>query len=116
MTTTTGQRFYIADVERHNGKTDSTGNPTYRNDSDWEVIVSYWPCAIITKAEFETSRGRQVTSDASHLFVGDRWQIVRGNIDSTCRIRAHGNLYDIVGIHGLSGNSVEAEIETRQET
>ena len=54
-----GMRRYAATFWKHNGTTDSYGQKSYQNESDWDQVgSSYWPCEFITTVGNEVVRGR----------------------------------------------------------
>lgn len=110
-----GLRIHLADIEQHNGTRNEAGLPTYEIDDDWTTVVEEWPCQIRTSAETEATRGRQTTSQSTHIFTGDSLAIERIGVDTTCRLVVNSRKFDIVGVFGISGIDLEAEIHAKVE-
>ena len=104
-----GKRLSLADFQKHNGKVDKMGQPTYTVDKDWETVVAEWPCERMESAGNEGTRGRQTVSSGAYTFEGDPKPLL-ADVDTTCRLICDGVVYGIQGIHGLEVMSLSATV------
>jgi hypothetical protein len=107
------RRIHQATFERHNGNQDATGAPTYNLPTDWRIVMSGWPCEVLTTTGGERMRGRQVSASTTHILVGDFFSAA-DKIDPECRAWINGRLYNIVAVIEPDGLNRELRIEVKQ--
>lgn len=114
-----GNRRHVAKVTRHNGNTDSHGNPTYEISADWTILISAWPCEMLSTGGGEVIRGRQVAAETSHVLFGE--YSGGRKIDPDCRVEvfdpAAGKqvVYGVVSSYDVEGDRREMRVELRRE-
>ena len=109
-----GNWIWVATFQRHNGKANDAGVPTYDVDDDWEDVVLRWPCGRANTSGGEGQRGSQQTAQESFVIEGDPMSLV-GKVDTMCRILIDEVRYNITAIHGLGLMSRVASIEVTVE-
>lgn len=89
-----GRRRHRADILRHDGTIDADGVPDYTTPGTWDTFITAWPCEILTSSNGEPLRGRQVTSETTHVFYG---QFAGGNtITTDMRVQVEGVTYEVI--------------------
>lgn len=106
-----GNRRHSALAELHNGNKDEHGIPTYETLTDWDTVISAWPCERITTSGAENIRGRQTDAEATHVFFGEYFG-GRG-ITPQMRLVVDGNTYNVVFADDQDGDAREMRVETK---
>ena len=108
-----GFRRHRATFYAHNGNVDQYGQPTYNNDSDWDVFFADWPCEFVSTVGGEILRGRMVTEKSTHALFGN-FIAVEG-LDNEMRAVVNGNKYGITSVSDPEGIRTEMRVEMRLE-
>lgn len=108
-----GMRRWTASFTRHDGSIDSYGQPTYKNDSDWDVVTQAWPCELITTVGGEIVRGRMTHEKTTHVAYGEFFGT--GSLTTKDRCVIDGKNYGISAIIDSDGLQMERRIELRGE-
>lgn len=106
------KRIHTAKIERHNGKADELGQPTYNNADDWRPLVAAWPCEVLTGGGGERIRGRQVSANTTHVLIGDPAAVTEVRPED--RVTISGRVYNITAVYDPDGLGREYRIEARQ--
>jgi SPP1 family predicted phage head-tail adaptor len=109
----TGKRRDNAQIQKHNGKVDDYGQPTYKVEADWETVVR-WPCQFMSTSGGEFLRGRQVTAQSTHVLYGD-YAAVR-DVTPDMRVKIRGQVLGILDVSDLFGDQREMSIDAKRET
>jgi len=109
-----GSRRHRAKVEQHDGTVDAHGTPTYHTSSDWDTVVLSWPCELLTASGGEKIRGRQTSSETTHVFFGD--YAAASAVTSSMRVICNSQAYGIVSVYDANGDGREIRIEAKIET
>ena len=112
----TGNRDRLARFTRHNGKTHpDSGLPTYDVESDWEDVLTRYPCEKLTARGGEVLRGRQVTDQTVCVLWGDYWAPHRKKVDVDCRCEVDGVRYGVNAVYDQDGERFEMRVELKLE-
>lgn len=107
----TGYRNHVAKIERHNGSTNSDGDPTYNVASDWVVVCAGWFCEKLATGGSEPIRGRQVTSQTRYVLIGEYFSAK--DVETTDKLTIDGENHEILAVLDIDGDSRERRLETR---
>ena len=109
-----GSRRHVATIQQHNGSADSAGHPTYDTDGDWNDVICDWPCERLNVSGGERVRGRQTTSQTSHVFIGEYYGAK--DTDTTAMRLVHDDtIFAITAAYDPDGDSREFRIEAKRE-
>lgn len=108
-----GMRRYLASFWQHNGSRDPLNQPTYSTATDWEPVISGWPCELIATNGGEVLRGRQVTAETTHVLFGEFFGAAGVKAQHRCQI--DGTFYNVVAAYDADGTRMEQRIEVKAE-
>ena len=111
-----GNRRYRLTAQTHDTTQDAHGNPTYPTTGDWdtEATVTNWPVEMLTVGAGEKIRGRQVTSETTHVFLGEYYG--GKDIDSKMRVYVGSDTsvtYDVVAAFDPDNQRREFRVEAK---
>lgn len=108
-----GSRQHRVTVSQHDGTQDTHGNPTYTTTGDWDAVVTDWPVELIAVRGGEKVRGRQVTSETTHVLFGEYYG--GSGILPEMKAVLNGTTYEVVAALDLDGDSREMRVEVKRE-
>lgn len=108
-----GMRRWIANFYQHNGSVDSYGQRTYSVSSDWDLVLSKWPCELITTVGGEVIRGRMTNAKTTHVTYGEFYG--SGSVTPKMRCTIDGKDYGVTCVIDQDGLQMERRIELRGE-
>lgn len=108
-----GARRWIGNFYRHDGTVDEYGTPTYDNDNDWDLVITGWPCELVTTVGGEVLRGRMVNEKTTHVAFGEFFGAQSPTTQD--RLVINDVKYGIVSFIDADGLQTEARIELRGE-
>lgn len=108
-----GSRRHRATFQQHDGTQDTHGNPTYPTTGDWDAVVTDWPCEMVAVNGGEQLRGRQVTSNATHVLFGEYHGADTVTTDMRCVVDSV--TYQIVSTLDMDGENRELRVELKRQ-
>lgn len=114
ITANLGLYRHVARFDQHNGNADDFGNPTYSVDDDWDTVIQQWPCQLTTTSGGEKVRGRQTTSETTHVLFGEFYGA--STAEASFRAVIEGKTYGVVSVYDADGENRELRVELKRES
>ncbi len=105
-------RRHRATFSQHDG-TITRGQPTYKVDEDWDVVVGSLPIELLTVGGGEQLRGRQVLDKTTHIAFSEYHGARTITPEMRCVI--NGQTYNVVAVFDSDGLSREMRIELERQ-
>lgn len=108
-----GNRVHVGVVKQHDGTQDASGQLTLNTSADWDIVVSQFVCELLTTSGSEFLRGQSVSSDTTHMLVGE-YQNGKA-ITPKMQVTIEDVTYEVVSAYDPEGDYCEWWVECKRE-